>query len=114
MAVGTREVVIGLVLVIGGVAYLAWNQQSAERAAQEAARTEKAPAPSRDAQAVVIYKWQDDNGTWTFGENPPLDGRPYSEIRGTPNVTSVPSVVPEAGPAIDQAPTSDSGELPQQ
>ncbi|AVP99130.1 hypothetical protein C7S18_19010 [Ahniella affigens] len=112
MSIGTREVVIGLVLVIGGAAYLAWNQQTSERAAQQAARTEKPPAPTRDAQAMVIYKWQDDSGTWTFGENPPQDGRPYSEIRGTPNVTSVPTVVPDDGPAIDQAPAPEATDSP--
>lgn len=110
MALGTREVVIGLVVVIGAVAYFAWNQQSAERAAQQSARAAKAPVPERDAQAVVIYKWQDDNGTWTFGETPPADGRPFSEIRGTPNVTTVPTVVPDSGPAIDQAPPADSAQ----
>lgn len=115
MAIGTREVVIGLVLVIGGAAYLAFYQQSAERTAQADARMEKPPAPARDAAAVVIYKWQDDSGTWTFGEKPPPDGRPYSEIRGTPNVTAVPTVVPEAaGPAIDQAPPADGAETPKQ
>lgn len=110
MAIGTREVVLGLVLVIAGAAYIAWDQQDAEQAAQRAAREPKPAAPVREAQSLVIYKWQDDNGTWTFGETPPTDGRPVTEIRGTPNVTTVPTVVPEAGPAIDQAPPVDSAQ----
>ncbi|PIV32998.1 MAG: transglycosylase, partial [Lysobacterales bacterium CG02_land_8_20_14_3_00_62_12] len=43
----------------------------------------------------TIYKWQDANGVWNFSDLPPLD-RPYALVIGTPNVTSVPTVVPES------------------
>ena len=99
MELGARHVIGGLALVIAGAGYFAWEQQDRERVEQQTVR-EPAAAPERDAEQVVIYKWQDESGTWNFTEQPPADGRPYTEIRGTPNVTDVPTVVPESGPAI--------------
>lgn len=99
MDLGTRHLVGGIVLLIGAAGYFAWQQQDEERAAVDAPRQQAEPV-SRDAAAVVIYKWQDEAGTWNFTESPPPGDTPYTEIRGTPNVTSVPTIVPEAGPAI--------------
>lgn len=100
MELGTRHVVAAVLVMVGVAGWFAWRQQDLERAEQAAAR-QPAAAPERDAEQVVIYKWQDDAGTWNFTEQPPTDGRPYSEIKGTPNVTTVPTVVPDSGPAID-------------
>lgn len=109
MEFGARHIVGGLVLIIGAVAYFAWQEQDRERAELSAART-PAAAAERNAEQVVIYKWQDDAGTWNFTERPPTDGRPFSEIRGTPNVTTVPTVVPETGPAIQSGPAGTDGQ----
>lgn len=100
MELGTRHVVAAVIVMIGVAGWFAWRQQDVERAGQAEARLQ-APAPQRDADQVVIYKWQDDAGTWNFTETPPPDGRAYTEIKGTPNVTTVPTVVPDSGPAID-------------
>jgi len=99
MELGPRHLIGGIVLVIGAAGYFAWQQQDRERAAAQVSHQKEDPV-ARDAASVVIYKWQDDAGTWNFTESPPPGITPYTEIKGTPNVTSVPTVVPESGPAI--------------
>lgn len=96
MELETRHVLIGVVaaLAIGGG--YAWHQgQQREAPAQDhnARTTRAAPAPA-DGPAPTLYKWQDDQGVWNYTDKPPA-GRPYEAISGTPNVNSVPSVVPE-------------------
>ena len=63
--------------------------------------TQPQPHPAASASPVLadekparLYKWQDDAGVWNYTDQPPA-GRSYEEVRGTPNVTSVPTVVPE-------------------
>ncbi len=54
-------------------------------AAIDAAESSKPP---------LLYKWQDDAGVWNYTDKPPAD-RDYEQVIGTPNVTPVPTVVPE-------------------
>lgn len=53
-----------------------------------------------DSTQPVLYKWQDDGGIWNFTDQPPKD-RPYTTVANTPNLTVVPSVIPET--AIEPA-----------
>lgn len=100
MELESRHILIGIAaaLAIGGG--YAWHQrQQGEAPAQDRAprATLAAPNPT-DGPAPTLYKWQDDQGVWNYTDKPPSD-RPYEAIAGTPNVNSVPSVVPET--AVD-------------
>ncbi|HRG15253.1 MAG TPA: DUF4124 domain-containing protein [Pseudomonadota bacterium] len=59
-------------------------------------RQENGTTETRSRRTVALYKWQDDAGVWNYTDQPPAD-RPFERITGTPNVNSVPSVVPDSG-----------------
>lgn len=66
-------------------------------------RQENGTTETRSRRTVALYKWQDDDGVWNYTDQPPAD-RPYERITGTPNVNSVPTVVPDSGLVEPSAP----------
>lgn len=102
MALETRHLLAGtaIALVIG--AGVAWQQRTPPRDAALAPGLAP-PAPATDTPAPTLYKWRDDQGVWNYTDTPPPD-RPYETITGTPNVNSVPSVVPDGGVSEPGAP----------
>lgn len=97
MELETRHVVIGVVaaLAIGGG--YAWYiaQPEARTPADTNAATDSAAPSARATPAPALYKWRDDRGVWNYTDTAPSD-RPFETIIGTPNVNSVPTVVPES------------------
>lgn len=106
MELETRHVVIGTIaaLAIGGG--YAWYIAQPKPHAPTDTATATAPtaSSSRPGPAPTLYKWRDDRGVWNYTDTAPTD-RPFETITGTPNVNSVPTVVPES--ALDQAPTEE-------
>jgi len=108
MELETRHLVAGslIALAIGG-GYAWWSAQPHPDRSDEAraATSESVPAPieysATPGKAPTLYKWKDDAGVWNYTDKPPAD-REYTAISGTPNVNSVPTVVPES--PIDNAP----------
>ncbi len=97
MELETRHVVIGVIaaLAIGG-GYAWYNAQPEARTPAETAAATASAAPSaHTGPAPALYKWRDDSGVWNYTDTAPTD-RPYETITGTPNVNSVPTVVPES------------------
>ncbi len=97
MELETRHIVIGVVaaLAIGG-GYAWYIAQPDARAPAESAAAISSTAPSANTGPVpVLYKWRDDRGVWNYTDTAPSD-RPFETIIGTPNVNSVPTVVPES------------------
>lgn len=102
MDLDTRHLVAGTLIALAIGAGIAWHQRSPQRdaaATPAAVPAQAAPEP----QAPTLYKWQDDQGVWNYTDTPPPD-RPYQTITGTPNVNSVPSVVPDGGVSEPGAP----------
>ena len=97
MDLETRHVVGGVLIALAIGAGYAWYPRSPppDRSVDPA----YAPAASgsgHDDRAPVLYKWQDDDGVWNYTDQAPAD-RPFERITGTPNVNSVPTVVPDSG-----------------
>lgn len=97
MQLETRHVLIGIAVALAIGGGYAWHQgRQGEAPAQDRdPRATRAVPAAPDGPAPTLYKWQDDQGVWNYTDKPPAD-RPYEAISGTPNVNSVPSVVPEA------------------
>lgn len=60
-------------------------------------------APATSTASATLYKWRDDRGVWNYSDKPPTD-RPFERISDTPNVNSVPTVVPDFGQAEPSTP----------
>jgi hypothetical protein len=87
--------IAGVAVAIALGAAVAWwtrTGRQPERPAPDA--TERAMDASESGKPPLLYKWQDDAGVWTYTDKPPAD-RDYEQVIGTPNVTPVPTVVPE-------------------
>jgi hypothetical protein len=95
-----RHILIGILFAVAIGAGVAWKQHQPE--ASRRTDTQPIPAPSATA-APALYKWRDDQGVWNYTDQPPAD-RPFERITGTPNVNSVPTVVPESGLVEPSAP----------
>lgn len=98
-----RWLVPGVILAIAIGAGLAWRDRLPESpvvSVVPAAPTVDAAAPSR------VYKWRDDQGVVQFTSRPPV-GRAFELIEGAPDITEVPTVVPDAG--FDQSPSESDG-----
>lgn len=93
MDLDTRHLIAGTVVALAIGVGIAWQQRTPPRDAAAVAAPAPAPARTEDP-APSLYKWQDDQGVWNYTDTPPPD-RPYETITGTPNVNSVPSVVPD-------------------
>jgi len=98
----TRHLIAGTVVALAIGVGIAWQQRTPPRDAAAVAAPAPAPARTEDP-APSLYKWQDDQGVWNYTDTPPPD-RPYETITGTPNVNSVPSVVPDGGVSEPGAP----------
>jgi hypothetical protein len=106
MELETRHVVLGLLAAVVLGAGYAWYQN-------QPARDARAPRPDSPGATVgggtqsapALYKWRDDAGVPQYSDHPPV-GRDYEVINGTPNVNSVPTVVPDNGlpPAAEPQP----------
>jgi hypothetical protein len=91
--------IAGTLLALALGAWFAWQSRNgAEQSVDAAARADAFEAQTEGKTAsdrpVALYKWQDDAGVWHYTDQAPAD-RDYEVIRDTPNVTSVPTVVPE-------------------
>lgn len=98
MELDRGAIIAGVLIALGLGAGLAWWSQ-ADRvehgaAAERAAFATKASDSATAEKPPSLYKWQDDNGVWTYTDQPPTD-REFEVIRGTPRVTNVPTVVPD-------------------
>lgn len=93
MDLDTRHLIAGTLVALAIGAGIAWQQRTPARDAAAVATPAPAPADT-EAPTPALYKWQDDQGVWNYTDTPPSD-RPYETITGTPNVNSVPSVVPD-------------------
>ena len=56
--------------------------------------------PSLPSSAQTFYKWQDEQGTWHYGDTPPIDGPRFSTIEIDSNTNVIQSVAVE--PTLDQ------------
>jgi Domain of unknown function (DUF4124) len=92
MELNRANLILGMLAAIGFGAGAAWWTREPAQPAR--ARTAESTPAAESNKPSVVYKWQDDSGVWNFTDQPPAN-RPYEEVRGTPNVTSVPTVVPE-------------------
>jgi hypothetical protein len=93
MELGRGQLIVGALIAITVGAWLAWSTRSPPGEAPPPAGSSTRAVTVADRPAR-LYKWQDDNGVWNYTDRPPA-GRAYEEVRGTPNVTPVPTVVPE-------------------
>ena len=88
-------ILTGLVFAIGIGGAIAWWSRPTDTTMPPArASAEPARAADTGDKPVALYKWQDDSGVWNYTDKPPAD-RAYERVEGTPNVTSVPTIVPE-------------------
>ena len=106
MDLETRHVVLGTLaaLAIGGGYAWYTSQPRESRGVRDGDATEQprhSDASASTSAAPTLYKWQGDDGVWNYTDKPPSD-RPYTAISGTPNVNSVPTVVPESA-LIDES-----------
>lgn len=97
-----RHVLIGLLVAVAIGAGVAWMQRPSDTPRSPEARATPATVAAPDA-APALYKWRDDHGVWNYTDQPPAD-RPFERISGTPNVNSVPTVVPDSGLVEPSAP----------
>ncbi len=104
MELNRSALIVGTMVAIAlGAAAAWWSRPTADSAQGTPAASSAAHSLAEPVTPPRLYKWQDDNGVWNFTDQPPTD-RSYKEVRGTPNVTSVPTIVPEV-PMSDQAET---------
>ena len=104
MELNRSTLVAGTLVAISlGAAAAWWSRPAADSARNTRAVPSASTTLAEPATPPRLYKWQDDNGIWNFTDQPPAD-RDYEEVHGTPNVTSVPTVVPEV-PMSEQADT---------
>src|SRR5690606_11697984 len=95
-----QAILVGILLAAAILAL----ERSGDRAFRaEDSRIGDAGAPPAAASAANLYKWKDDSGVWNYTDQPPVD-RPFERITGTPNVNTVPTVVPDLGLAEPSAP----------
>lgn len=97
-----RHILIGLLVAVAIGAGVAWMQRQPD-ASRAPAAAAPAPASATPGATPALYKWQDDQGVWNYTDQPPAD-RPFERITGTPNVNSVPTVVPDSGLVEPSAP----------
>lgn len=103
--VDRSTIVVGIIAVIGIAAGAAWWSKPDSDHRQPAVRpnpiggTLDSPATTKPA---TLYKWLGDDGVFNYTDKPPAD-RAFEVIRDTPNVTPVPSVVPDV-PASNSSP----------
>lgn len=102
MDISRTWIVVSASLAVIGGASLAWINR-------EPANTKGTPvsAPAikqstADQTQPILYKWQNNDGVWNFTDRPPKD-RPYITVTHTPNLTVVPSVIPETAMEPDKA-----------
>lgn len=98
-----RHLLIGVVVAIAVGAGIAWTQREAQPARGADADAAAPSSASPMSATPALYKWQDDQGVWNYTDQPPAD-RPFERITGTPNVNSVPTVVPDSGHAEPSTP----------
>ena len=77
-----------------GAAAAWWTRTDGQAASPVPGATEPALDTAESGRPPLLYKWQDDSGVWNYTDKPPAD-RDYEQVVGTPNVTPVPTVVPE-------------------
>jgi hypothetical protein len=84
--------------------FWALNRSADHESLGDAAATgNPAALPRATANDAILYKWKDESGVWNYTDQPPVD-RPFERITGTPNVNTVPTVVPDLGLAEPSAP----------
>jgi len=68
--------------------------------------------PALPSSSQTFYKWQDENGTWHYGDTPPTNGPSFStiEVDSNANVIQSVPVTPIQKPAI----TSNKPSIPNQ
>jgi hypothetical protein len=57
--------------------------------------------PSLPSNSQTFYKWQDESGTWHYGDTPPTNGPTFSTI----NVDSNTNIIQSVSVALKPAPT---------
>lgn len=103
MELETRHLVGGVLVALAIGAGVAWTQRQPDEPREDSSAEPAAASPAHPAANPTLYKWQDDQGVWNYTDQPPAD-RPYERITGTPNVNSVPTVVPDSGLVEPSAP----------
>jgi len=98
----TRHLVGGVLVALAIGAGVAWTQRQPDEP-REIVPAEPVASAADQVTSPNLYKWQDDSGVWNYTDQPPTD-RPYERITGTPNVNSVPTVVPDSGLVEPSAP----------
>ncbi len=100
MELSHRQIGMAVLAAVAIGAGWAWYNRPAPA---PAATPQQGPvASTAETGAGRIYKLQDENGVWNFTDRPPAD-RSYTLVIETPNVTVVPSVIPEAAGASSEA-----------
>ena len=97
-----RHILIGILVAVAIGAGVAWTQRQPTEP-RERLPVEPAASSGLTGASPTLYKWQDDQGVWNYTDQPPAD-RPFERITGTPNVNSVPTVVPDSGLVEPSAP----------
>ena len=113
MELETRHIVFGLLAALAVGGGYAWytSQPRDDRSDRGYDARDRSTRPEASVSAwpsPTLYKWKGDDGVWNYTDKPPSD-RPYTAISGTPNVNSVPTVVPESA-FVDE--TDESGAEP--
>ena len=95
--------VLAAIIIGAGIAW--WQRPEPAAIKEQAPIKAGAPDPGTKTAPVPrqIYKWQDDAGVFNFTDRPPPD-RPYSLVTETPNVTVLPSIVPESADSGTNSP----------
>lgn len=115
MELGARHVAAGLLLAAAVGAWFSWRGEPEVAApsarggpsADPRAGAVALAVPAQAAVAPTLYKWQDDQGVWNYTDSAPAD-RPFETITGTPNVNSMPSIVPGSPNASMEAEDSET------
>jgi hypothetical protein len=103
MELAGRHLLFGVAVAIAIGAGVAWTQRAPQPAREAEVAGDAPSSASTRSAAPALYKWQDDQGVWNYTDQPPAD-RPFERITGTPNVNSVPTVVPDIGQAEASTP----------
>lgn len=95
--VNRGTLITGALVALALGAGIAWWTRDQDTQSIDAAGTTPSPfvgVDANDEKPVSLYKWRGDDGVWHYTDQAPAD-RDFEVIRDTPNVTPVPTVVPE-------------------